>query len=89
MPRVVFTPNLQRHVSCPPTEVQGATVAEVLKAAFADNPRARDYVLDEQGAVRKHMVVFVDGLQIRDRQHQSDEVDESSEIFVMQALSGG
>ena len=89
MPRVVFTPNLQRHVACPPQTVPGATVRAVLAAAFAGNERARGYVLDEHGALRQHMVVFVDGQMIRDRVGLGDEVPESAEVYVMQALSGG
>jgi sulfur-carrier protein len=46
-------------------------------------------VLDEQGAVRPHMVVFVDGRQVRDRQQLSDPVPRDGEIYVAQALSGG
>ncbi len=46
-------------------------------------------MLDEQGAVRPHMVVFVDGRQVRDRQHLSDLVPRDGEIYVAQALSGG
>jgi hypothetical protein len=46
-------------------------------------------VLDDQGAVRAHMVVFVDGHQIRDRRHLSDPVSPDGEIYVAQALSGG
>jgi molybdopterin synthase sulfur carrier subunit len=89
MPTVSFTPNIQRHVSCPPLGVKGATVREALEAVFRENPRARGYVLDEQGAVRPHMVVFVDGRQIRDRQRLSDPVPTDGEIYVAQALSGG
>ena len=89
MPRVVVTPNLQRHVACPPVEVPGGTVREVLCAAFAGNERARGYVLDEQGALRKHMIVFVNGEQVRDRAGLSDPVPADGEVYVMQALSGG
>lgn len=89
MPRVVFTPNLQRHVSCPPAEVPGRTVREVLDVVFAGNARARGYVLDEQGALRKHMLVFIDNEIVRDRVHLSDRVPETGEVYVMQALSGG
>ncbi|MCA9667327.1 MAG: MoaD/ThiS family protein [Myxococcales bacterium] len=89
MPRVTFTPNLRRHVDCPPSEVEGATVREALEAAFADNPRARGYVLDDQGAVRKHVMVFVDGDVVQDRVGLSDAVAPGAEIYIMQALSGG
>ena len=89
MPRVVFTPNLQRHVACPPADVPGATVRDALEAVFATNPRARGYVLDEQGALREHMAVFVDGEQVADRRRLSDPVRADAEVYVMQALSGG
>lgn len=89
MPSVHFTANLQRHVACPAEEVGGGTVAECLAQVFAGNPRARGYVLDDRGAVRQHMNVFVDGEQIRDRVGLSDAVGPDAEIYVMQALSGG
>jgi len=89
MPRLFFTANMQRHLECPPANVGGQTVRAALDAYFADHPRARGYVLDEQGALRKHMVIFVDNEPIADREKQSDAVRPESEIFVMQALSGG
>jgi molybdopterin synthase sulfur carrier subunit len=89
MPRVTFTPNLQRHIDCPSVEVAGGTVREVLDAVFAGNERARSYVLDDQAALRRHMAVFVNGTQIRDRVQLSDPVPASGEVYVMQALSGG
>jgi hypothetical protein len=89
MPTVSFTPNIQRHVACPPAGVEGATVRQALEAVFQGNPRARAYVLDEQGAVRPHMVVFVDGRQVQDRHTLSDPVTSDAEIYVAQALSGG
>lgn len=89
MPRVNFTTNLQRHIACPPGDASGSTVREVLDAVFATNEVARGYVLDDQGALRKHMVVFVDGEQVRDRDGLSDPVKADGQIYVMQALSGG
>ena len=89
MPQVVFTENLKRHVDCAPAKVEGATVAEVLAQVFENNPRLGGYVLDDPGALRRHMLVFVDGSPAKDRVGLSDPVYESSEVFVMQALSGG
>jgi len=89
MAKVVFTANIQRFVLCPEVEAAGATVRDVLEHVFADNPRARGYVLDDQSALRKHVTVFVDGAMIRDRARLSDAVRTTSTVYVFQALSGG
>lgn len=89
MARVSFTSNLRRHVDCPAADVAGDTVAECLAAYFAERPATRSYVLDEQGRVRRHVVVFVGRDQLRDVIAQSDPVGADTEILVMQALSGG
>jgi sulfur-carrier protein len=89
MARIVFTANIQRHVACPEAEAAGCTVREVLENVFAENPQARGYVLDDQAALRKHMAIFVDGQIIRDRARLTDAVNETSRIYVIQALSGG
>jgi molybdopterin synthase sulfur carrier subunit len=89
MPTVVFTPALQRHVACPEARAPGATVREVLDRVFAERPKARGYILDDAGALRHHVVVFVDGTAVSDRRTLSDAVTDSSEVYVMQALSGG
>ena len=89
MARVVFTANLQRHVACPPADVPGQTLREVLDTVFAANPRARGYVLDEHGALRKHMAVFIDAEPLQDRARLSDPVSPHAEVHVIQALSGG
>jgi hypothetical protein len=90
MATVNFTPNLHRHVDCTTARAEGKTVGEVLEKVFSKEPLLRGYVLDEQGALRKHMVVFLDGVAVKDRTRLSDPVPcEDSEIFVMQALSGG
>ena len=60
-----------------------------LEAYFARHAGVRGYVLDEQGALRRHVVVFVGDEQARDRIGLGDEVSDGSEIYVMQALSGG
>lgn len=89
MATLTFTANIQRHVACPPSQVEGAHVRAVLEAAFAENPVARSYVLDDQGALRKHINIFVDGRLIRDRVGLTDPVAPDAAVYVIQALSGG
>ena len=89
MAKVFFTANLRRHVDCASMDAAGATVREVLSQVFAAQDRLGSYVLDDQGALRKHMTILVDGQRLRDRERLTDAVGPSSEIWVMQALSGG
>ena len=67
MAAVKFAKAFHRHTICPDATVPGATVREVLDAYLALYPSARGYALDEHGAVRKHVTVFVDGEQVADR----------------------
>lgn len=89
MVSVHFTANLRRHVDCPEMQVEGSTVHDALDAYFAAHPAVRSYILDEQGAVRRHVAVFANGSQITDPATLSDPVEDGTEIYVMQALSGG
>ena len=89
MPTVRFTQNIQRHVGCPILEVSGATVRETLESYFQQIEQARRYVLDDQGRLRHHMAIFIDGNQIEDRDGLTDPVKEGSVVDVVQALSGG
>ena len=70
-------------------EVAGASVGDVLDGVFALHPNLRGYVVDEHGAVRHHVAVFVDGDAIRDKRTLTQPLDECAEVYVMQALSGG
>ena len=89
MATVRFTRNIQRHVECPTREASGSTLRAVLDAYFRENEKARGYLLDEQGKIRQHMVVFIDGELVRDRDGLSDRVEPNSVIDVIQSLSGG
>lgn len=89
MPHIRFTQNIQRHVPCPPRDVEGATVREALDGYFTHNPSARGYVLDDQGALRKHMAIFINGEPVLDRANLADPVPPEGTIDIIQALSGG
>ncbi len=89
MPKITFTCALQRFLPAPSSEVAGVTVAEALSAVFAEHPLLRGYVLDDQGALRRHVVLYLQGRPVNDRVRLTDSVAPQDEIFVFQALSGG
>jgi sulfur-carrier protein len=89
MASVHFTSNLRRHVDCPSMVAAGDTVRAVLAQVFASHERLGTYVLDDQGALRKHMSILVNGQAVKDRDRLSDPVQDTDEIWIMQALSGG
>lgn len=89
MAHIRFTQNLARFIDISEIEADGRTVAEVFQHACAQRPVLREWVLDDQGAVRPHMTLFVDGNQIRDRRQLSDPVTADSLVDIIQALSGG
>jgi hypothetical protein len=94
MARVVLAPALARwlpgggdgEVSF---EVPGANVGDVLDGVFARHPVLRHYVVDERGAVRHHVALFVDGRSLARKTHLDHPLGEASELHVLQALSGG
>ena len=89
MPTVLFTRALERFLEAPAAEVEGRTVGEALAAVFVRRPTLRGYVLDDQGALRRHVAVYVNGRLVSDRVGLSDAVGPRDEIYVFQALSGG
>jgi molybdopterin synthase sulfur carrier subunit len=88
MAKVHFTAHLRHVVPDGPVEAAGQTVAEALRDVFARHPSARGYVLDDQDRIRLHIAVFVDGVHVR-RDILAAPVRPDSEVYVLQALSGG
>ncbi|MEL7938354.1 MULTISPECIES: MoaD/ThiS family protein [Pseudomonas] len=89
MAHIVFAPSIQRHVEVPEQDLPGATLGGLLEGVFARHPRLRGYLLDDQGGLRRHVTVFIDGLRLRDRHGLGDALAADSEVYVVQALSGG
>jgi hypothetical protein len=87
--RIAFTAHLRAVGPVEPVCYGGATLAEVLDAASADYPRLKAYVLDDQGALRKHIAVFIDGLMRPRPAALTAPLTDASEVYVFQALSGG
>ena len=65
--------------------VDGETVAAVLLALERDQPALRGWILDERGAVRRHINVFVSG----DYATGETAVGPADRIDVLPAISGG
>ena len=89
MPTVEFAPALTRHVACSPRQVQAPTLRLALECAFEAAPGMRAYVLDEQGAVRKHVAVFVNARMIASRGNLELPLQAADKVMVIQALTGG
>ena len=65
------------------------TVGGVLGALRASHPGLYDRLMTEQGALRPHVNLFVDGENVRFTGGLETAVGEGSEIFVLPAISGG
>lgn len=89
MVQIEFAKAFRRHVECPDASVDGTTVRQALVAYFEQFPAVRSYVVDDAGAVRRHVTLFVGADLIVDRAHQSDVLPDGGRIYVFQALSGG
>ncbi|HEX6532969.1 MAG TPA: MoaD/ThiS family protein [Gemmatimonadaceae bacterium] len=66
-----------------------ATVGDALAALAAQAPGVVDRVMDERGAVRQHVNVFVDDASIRFLDGLATPVPDGSHIFIVAAVSGG
>lgn len=65
--------------------VSGSTVAEVLDDLFANQPGLRGHIVDETGAIRPHVAVFVDD----NRAGLDADVPHNATVHVLHAVSGG
>jgi sulfur-carrier protein len=79
---VEFAPFIQQYVKCPPMEVPGNSVREILDNYFLEFRPVRQYILDEYECVRPRLTVFVDSMPIFDRTGLSDPVHVRARIFV-------
>ena len=77
-----------RHVD---VDVDGSapTVAAVIDAVGAQHPGVRDRALDEQGAIRRHVNVFVNQENVRFTGGLQTPVTDGAEVSIFPAVSGG
>lgn len=90
MPTVRFTANLKRfYPDLSEVKLDSLDLNEILTELENRHKGLRDYVVDEQGQLRKHVNIFIGDELIRDRETLSDTIGPNDEIYIMQALSGG
>ena len=89
MAEVHFTSWLRELVPDGPVKATGGTVADALDDVFEARPHVRSYVLDERGALRKHVCVFADGVRLANSVALGQPIGPDAKLYVMQALSGG
>jgi molybdopterin converting factor small subunit len=90
MPTVKFTSALERFFpKIKDIPVSGSSLQEIFKEIESNYPGLSSYVLDERGSLRQHVNIFIDRKMINDRTQLSDSFSSNSEIYIIQALSGG
>jgi molybdopterin synthase sulfur carrier subunit len=86
MPRVILTGSICQHVGGLGTvEVSGATVREVVARLEASHPGLRGWVVDEQGALRRHVKLFRGGEAVA----LDASIASGDELHIVAAISGG
>jgi len=92
MPTVEMTQHLYRFfpiLENRKLQVPAGSVAEIVRAINDLAPGFTDYVLDEQGALRRHVTISINDALLIDRKTLSDRVPENGIVYIFQALSGG
>ncbi|MGC2079857.1 MAG: MoaD/ThiS family protein [Xanthobacteraceae bacterium] len=89
MAEIHFTSHLRNIVPDGSLSAAGTTVGEALANLLAAQPQVRGYVLDDRGALRKHVCIFADGERLHRDSALARPIGPESKVYVMQALSGG
>lgn len=84
--RVLIPSALHSYTGQPWVEAEGATVGEVLADLERRYPGIRFRMVDEQGAIRRHIRLFAAGEPVRALEAA---LPPDSELLIVQALSGG
>ena len=86
MPRVMLSGSVQQQVGGLSTvEVAGDTAREVIRALEVTYPSLRGWIVDERGALRRHVKLFLGGVAIS----LEKRIDPKDELHIVAAISGG
>ncbi len=80
-----FFPQLKDRV----ITVPAGSVAEILLAINEIAPGFTDYVLDEHGALRRHVNISINDSIVIDKIKLSDRTPDDGTVYIFQSLSGG
>ena len=90
MARIKFTAALTRFFpNLTEMEIQGTTVNEALLNVEKKYPGILNYIVEDNGQLRKHINIFLGEELIKDRQTMQDKIAPKDELLIFQALSGG
>jgi len=70
-------------------DADGASVAAVVESLEQNYPGMKNRVLDETGAVRRFVNIFVNGEDIRFLQQLDTPVKDGDELSIVPAIAGG
>jgi molybdopterin converting factor small subunit len=86
MVKVLIPGALRSYTERGQVEVSGTTVGAVLAQLDTRYTGIRFRIVDEQGQIRRHIRLFVNGVQVREL---SQVLAATDELVIVQALSGG
>jgi len=70
-------------------ELEGASIKELISSIESIYPGMQDYLLEEDGSLRRHVNIFVRDEMMVDRHRLSDTLIDGDDVLIFQALSGG
>ena len=86
MPKVILTGSICQHVGgLGAVDVSGSTARDVITTLEASYPALRGWVVDEQGALRRHVKLFRGGESVS----LDAPIAPGDELHIVAAISGG
>lgn len=90
MATIKFTSNLKRfYPNLSPLSAKCSNVKEAIEVIEQNYSGLKDYIVEENGSLRKHVNIYIGNQLIKDRDTLQDALSENDELYIMQAISGG